>query len=201
MPTRQKYSIPMTKLLRYALILFSLMLTTLVIADHRVPGHMPPFPKEELASPIKLQCGATIHEWRGTTTDRAKAERLCSLALKNFVPYLKTQDLEPKHSAPFAWPIAMMPDGKCYRCMNDTKWRFIHRPYKGYVTGYTSYTQNWMFMLGSPSHKDFDVTMVHELFHAMSDYYGIVDGYPTNRQISDNERMAVEFTLYLGLGR
>jgi hypothetical protein len=191
----------MTKLLRYALILFSLFLTTLVVADHRVVGHMPPFPKERLASPMHLKCGLTIHEWRGTNIDRARAEKICALAIKNFVPFLKTKGLKPDHDEPFEWPAALMPDGACYRCMNDVKYRFYVRPYKGYATGYTSYTQNWMFMVGNSKRGDFDVTLAHELFHAMSDHYGILDHYPTQEQVEENEVLAVQFTQHLGLGR
>jgi hypothetical protein len=193
----------MTKHIRYALFLFLMLLASLAIADQRVVGHMQPFSEERLSHPVQLRCGVTIYEWRGIGINRGHANKLCSLAVDNFVPYLKTKHLKPVHDNPFRWSMALIPDGRCYRCMNDVKWRFINRPIRVYVTGYTSFTQRWLFMLGNTNRRDFDVTMVHELFHAMSYYYGVLDQHPGSEyeQIARDERLAVGFTLWLGLGR
>jgi hypothetical protein len=193
----------MTKYIRYALFTILMLLTSLAIADQRIVGHMQPFQEERLDTPMTLNCGVTIYEWRGSGINRAHAEKLCQLAVDNFIPYLKTKRMEPAHDQPFRWSMALMPDGRCYRCMNDVQWRFAYRPVKQYVTGYTSFNQRWLYMFGNTGHREFDVTMVHELWHAQSYYYGIINQYPgdDDAKVARDERMAVGFTMWLGLGR
>jgi hypothetical protein len=173
----------MTKYIRYALFTILMLLTSLAIADQRIVGHMQPFQEERLDTPMTLNCGVTIYEWRGSG--------------------IKTKRMEPAHDQPFRWSMALMPDGRCYRCMNDVQWRFAYRPVKQYVTGYTSFNQRWLYMFGNTGHREFDVTMVHELWHAQSYYYGIINQYPgdDDAKVARDERMAVGFTMWLGLGR
>jgi hypothetical protein len=185
-------------------LVFALSIALTAAADDaRREGHMTPLPSERLSDPITMSCGVTIYEWRGGNTDRDRVEKLCSLATDYFFPYLKMNGIEPVHQNEFRWSMALLPQGYCYRCMNDTRYRFKGRPVNGFLSGYTSFTRRWIFMVGSNNHPDFNVTMVHELFHSMSEYYGVFANHPGSEQekVNRDEELAEGFTEWLGLGR
>jgi hypothetical protein len=71
------------------------------------------------------------------------------------------------------------------------------------VTGYTSFHFRYTFVMGDTNHENFDVSVVHELWHAMSWYYGIFQRHPGNesQRLIRDEKLAVGFTEWLGLGR
>jgi hypothetical protein len=171
--------------------------------DGRVAGHMRPLPAELLAQPLKLDCGLTVMEWRGAVPNTDRAARLCRLATRNFLPFIASKGLEREHGRAFEWKAALLPDGTCYRCLNDERWRFSRRAARGNLTGYTSFTNRYSFLLADPSHGEFDVTLVHELFHAQSFFYGLFDRHADNDEdrVRIDERLAAEFTESLGLGR
>jgi hypothetical protein len=75
--------------------------------------------------------------------------------------------------------------------MNDLKYRFIDRE-QVRMKGYTSFINKWTFM-DQTDDVEFDVTFVHEIFHAMSAFYGVKNRY--------EEESAKNFTESLGLGK
>ncbi len=172
-------------------------------AGDRVRGHMKPLEVELLAEPIEFDCGLVINEWRGYPRDEAKIQRLCLLATEEFLPFLASKGLQPLHRRPFRWSAALLPGGACYRCLNDEQWRFSRRAAHGILTGYTSFTNRYSFLLGDTRHREFDVTLVHELFHAQSYFFGLFDRHADQdpERVRIDERLAVEFTESLGLGR
>ena len=189
-------------MIRSILLALTIALTT-ATADARISGHMTPLADERLTQPISLSCGVTIYEWRGGKIDQPRVDKLCRMATSYFFPYLETQGIEPQHRNSFSWSMALIPQGKCYRCMNDLQYRFKNRPIRIYLAGYTSFTISWLFMVGGDRHPDFNVTMVHELFHAMSEHYGVFAGHPGSEvdKVIADEKLAVGFTEWLGLGR
>jgi hypothetical protein len=177
--------------------------TGALAAGGRVRGHMKPLASEMLDRPIHLECGVTVNEWRGYPRDEGKIQRLCLLATDEFMPFVAGKGLKPTHNRPFQWSAALLPNGECYRCLNDETWRFARRAAHGNLTGYTSFTNRYSFLLGNTRHREFDVTWVHELFHAQSYYYGLFDRHADDdaERVRIDERLAVEFTESLGLGR
>jgi len=172
-------------------------------AGGRVRGHMKPLSSELLSQPIELECGVLVHEWRGYPRDEAKIQNLCRLATDEFFPFVARKGLVPDHHRTFHWSAALLPNGECYRCLNDEQWRFAKRAARGNLTGYTSFTNRYSFLLGNTRHREFDVTLVHELFHAQSYYYGLFDRHADDdaERVRIDEQLAVEFTESLGLGR
>jgi hypothetical protein len=172
-------------------------------AGGRVRGHMKPLVTELLSRPIELECGVIVNEWRGYPRDEAKIQRLCRLATEEFFPFIDRKGIRPDHRREFRWSAALLPNGECYRCLNDEQWRFAKRAAHGNLTGYTSFTNRYSFLLGNTRHREFDVTLVHELFHAQSYYYGLFDRHADDddERVRLDEQLAVEFTESLGLGR
>ncbi len=170
----------------------------------RVVGHMLPFAREKLSKPIKLGCGVTVVEWRGGARDRAKLEALCLLATKNLDDYLAHVGVaKPRSNQKFKWSMALLPWGDCYRCLNDLRYRFRGRTARYPVTGYTSFHFRHTFVMGDTTHENFDVTVAHELWHAMSGHFGIFNRHPGKewQRLRRDEELAVGFTKWLGLGR
>jgi len=173
--------------------------------DKRVVGHMPPLPEERLAEPIEFKCGFVVHEWRGSPRGErevAHVEELCALALERLDPYLARHGLRRQHDRDFTYDVAFLPDSREYRALNDINFRFYYRRTTYVITGYTSFTNHFLYMTGDQNDLEFDVTLLHEQFHAMSDFYGIwtsLDGDQDERVAAD-EQLAVGFTRYLGYG-
>ena len=172
-------------------------------SQDKLTGHIMPLDSELLSPSIHLACGLTIKEWRGGPRDRARVESLCMLAIKSLDPYLKENHLEKIHNRPFDWSASLLPWGKCYRCINDLDWRFRYRQARFLVTGYTSLSYQYTFTVGNIEHRNFDVSFLHEMWHAMSYYYGIYDNHPGDEaaKLIADEHLAVGFTQWLGFGK
>jgi hypothetical protein len=185
------------------IILVLTLISTSLVAENRRVGHMKPYASETLAQPMRLGCGVTVFEWRGGGIDRAKVESLCLLATSNFDDFLAKVGIRKLHDKRFDWSLSLSPWGNCYRCINDLEWRFRYRAARFWVTGYTSFNFRYTFMMGNTGHPNFNVTVAHELFHAMSYYYGVFEQHRGNRaqKIIADEKLAVGFTKWLGLGR
>jgi hypothetical protein len=149
---------------------------------------MKPF-KHEIKDPIYLKCGVTIWENNSTVTKKHLND-LCNLANKNFKPFV-SKFFKVKHNKSFHWDVSLLKPGSYYRCMNDLNYRFFERS-QVLMKGYTSFNKRWTFIDGTDD-VEFDVTFVHEMFHAMSIFYGTWS--------SRDEELAQKFTEFLGLGR
>lgn len=187
------------------IIIVALSVLSLAGTGHRVTGHITPLPHEELSPPIHLSCGVVIEEWRGASPDaaaRGKVRRLCNEAKAYFPEYVRRYNLRVTQAEldTFQWPFAMLPDNRGYRNLNDTKWRFWDRPYKGRVYAYTSHTDQYTFMMSNARDTEFSDTFVHEAYHAMSYQTGVFFQLPGDydEKIAMDESMAQEFTRELG---
>lgn len=187
----------------FALVLSILLVAGVAFSDQRIVGHMTPLPEEKLENPITLDCGIIVQEVRGNSADYATLNSMCTHAYTNFWKFVDAKDLQTNHRARFIWNVSFLPDDTCYRCLNDEQYRFRYRHVKGRLVGYTDRDQRYAFVLSNNRDREFNVTFVHELFHAMSMYYGIYDNHPGNwsQKTAADERLAVEFTEWLGYGR
>ena len=193
----------MQRIIRNAIITTSMFLAGLALADERrVVGHMPPLPEELLNEPINLNCGGVINEWRGSEPNRALAEKYCTLAVTKFVPYLRSRGIDFEPKGEFHFDMAMLPDTFEYRGINDRDYRFAYRNADYAVTGYTSKTNRYLFNIANTNDPEWRVSFTHEMFHAMSFYWGLWDTHPGGSQdkLEREEDLAVGFTVYLGLG-
>jgi len=163
-----------------------ILLSAISMASIKIPGHMEPYPEDKLSKPIYLndKCSAvSIEEWTDKTKpDIKKISKLCNIAVNNF----------ERHGRQFKWQLSFLPDGYCYRCLNDIEYRFVERNNKKYIDAYTSQTYRYSFLPNDVKNKKFDLYFVHELYHALSMFYGMYD--------KDNEDKARMFTKNLGLG-
>ena len=165
--------------------LFILFLSA-ITPEIKTPGHMEPFPEDKLSKPIYLtdRCSnVSIEEWSNKSKpDIKKLSKLCNVAVNNF----------EKQGKLFRWQLSFLPDGYCYRCLNDIEYRFIERSSRHYIDAYTTQTYRYSFLPNDLKNKKFDLYFIHELYHALSMFYGIYD--------KDNEEKAWAFTRNLGLG-
>ncbi len=185
-------------------ILSIILITGTALADEpRVVGHPKPFPNELLAEPIRLNCGAIIYEWRGSYDhDVTKLNELCDFTLTKFLEFASIKNLKITNKNPFTFAFSLLSEGRYYRDLNDLRYRFAIRATngQGLVWGWTSRNEYWSFILGEPSHIEFNITFVHELFHCMSMHYGIFAQHPFGQRPEYDERLAREFTEWIGMG-
>lgn len=162
-----------------------------------------PLREELLPDPVELRCGAVVQEYRGAAMDVAKLNRLCTHARVNFARFIKAKGLRPTHAGAFRWNLSFLPEGSCYRCLNDEEFRFRDRYYKGTLIGYSDLVYQYVFVFSDSHDADFALTFVHELFHAMSMFYGIYENHPGSWDEKNviEERLAEDFTAWLGYGR
>ena len=156
-----------------------------------VRGHMDPLPEELLEAPVRLECGATIVERHDGVNSISHVNNLCSIVQNNYRSFVQERGFEPTHENPLRWRVSLLKPGNCYRCMDDLEYRFYERAQEP-MRGYTSVGYGMTF-IDQTNDIEFDVTFVHELFHAHSLYYG------TWKQETDEE-LAEEFTEALGFG-
>jgi len=185
-----------------ALFLSIILIASLSMASDRVVGHMTPFPSETLDTPVTLDCGASIEEVRGGKLDYAKLNSLCTHAASNFFRFVDAKGLKTgDRSQAFSWSVSFLPGASCYRCLNDEDYRFHNRFVKGYVTGYTDLNSRFSFVISKS--RELKVTFVHEMFHAMSMFYGVYENHTGNysEKTAKDEALAQEFTEWLGYGR
>ncbi len=199
-------------------------------ATAQVSRAMEPLPEERLSEPIKLsKCpGLKVVEWRpsqnfeATTGPSEKAIKIlnntCFLAINNFSKFLITKNIKINVQKQFYQKISLIPalenrDGAKPRNLNDVQFRFSTRP-KEYmpdgtlysIWGFTAHRSNFIFIRNDVLHKDgsinnrFVTIFAHEIFHAMSWYYGLYQIYEREPAVEDEE-MAVLFTQFIGLGR
>ena len=193
----------------FSVILIALSIGVPAVADSKVVGHMTPLPAERLDNPITLpDCpGLVIQEWRGSTPtpiERIRLNALCKLAMENFEPFLQKHNLNKRHNRSFAWGGSIIPDGKCYRCMNDTKYRFAQRSLKQELYGYTGKWERWLFTVNNTNSNYYRTIFTHELWHALSMHYGVYDNHhPTSnhQRTMIDEEYAKAFTEFLGFAR
>lgn len=174
--------------------------------EMKLPGHMQPWPDEELASPVRLACGVTIVEWTAgsprTPAVIAKLDAICSRAVAAFPEFaLKHHLPRPRMVRPFTWPLSLIPEGACYRCLNDTEYRFSTRAVH-WLWGYTSRNAAATLMLSDTDSPVFERIFTHEIWHAMSMYYGVFEQHAggDDEKIRADEALAEGFTRFLGLG-
>jgi hypothetical protein len=177
------------------------------MADSKVIGYMEPLPKDVLRVPIHLygKCSnVVINELNGnfTADNIYSLSKLCNIATDNFAKFLSQQGIEVDDSPKFEWKISVLKDGNCYRCINDTRYRFRDRFIKDDVWAYTSKTYERTFVLNDLSIYGYDTFFVHEMFHALSIYYSVFDGHADrdDKRAKEDERLARKFTRWLGMG-
>lgn len=192
-----------------AALLSLALLTAPAAARAQADETMTPLPSEELAQPIHLPCGLTLREWHGQSRPsraaEAEMERLCVAAERHFVPFLRSRGLElplPDRGA-FRWSESLIPDGHCHRCLNDVQGRFAARFPHNELWGYTDLRRQWSFMISDVRSPMFRLVFTHELFHAMSMFYGLYESHSGSTWIEKSdvdEKLARAFTRSLGLG-
>ncbi len=187
----------------FSIILAIFLITNVAFADRKIVGHSTPLQNEFLENPVALDCGVTVQEVRGSLPQSYRLlNRMCTLAYSNFFKFVEAKGLRVNHHNSFKWNVSFLPEGTCYRCLNDEQYRFSNRFISGAVIGYTSRNDRYAFITNIYD-NEFDVTFVHEMFHSMSMYYGVYDNHPgswTNKTKAD-EKLASEFTEWLGYGK
>lgn len=185
------------------------LVLTLTVPTHATKptvGPMTPLPSELLAKPIRLSgscSGVVIREWHGGQTKKAikLLDVLCRGAIAAFPGFAQEHGMTPDGTAPFSWSVALLPDGDCHRCMNDVEHRFAPRSGLGFLAGYTSRTEQYVFI----TNEIFDAegkpkpiwveSWIHELWHALSQSSSV---YYANWQDEEiDERYAQEFVRYV----
>lgn len=198
-------------IVRAAAVLLST--TAIGAAEEREPPSarvMTPLPEEQLPKAIWLsgKCsGIAIREWVVTNNGSVRKpaairymDRLCNQAVGAFGAFAAERKLVPAHSEQFNWRISLLPDGDCYRCLNDLKYRFAYRAVQRPVWGYTglyerySFLLNEIYVVGVPD-RMWRRVWVHELFHALSMHYGIFWAHADDNEerARIDERYAREF--------
>ena len=179
----------MKHLKTFVTIIICIFLTNIAVADSKIHGHMKPLDSERLKHPMRLDCGATVYEWRGSTPDKARVNKLCTLAVNNFYSFIKEQGDYNIRNGRFNYAVSIIPIGKEYRSLNDRKYRFDVRVVNYPVTGYTVLEEKTLFNMASTNRSDFNVSFVHELFHALSHHHEVFYQHPDP---SYNKRLRIE---------
>ncbi len=171
-----------------AILLFS----STANADSKIWGHTDPLPEEMLANPIHLECGAEIKEWRGSPVDSQTVNSLCTFTKNRFYSFYEAKGISIKNPAPFRYSLSFIPVTSRYRDLNDSQYRFAGRTTSFKISGYTLNDVRYVFNISNTYDPQFNVSLVHELFHALSFHHGVNGPY--------DEDFAEEFTMkYMGL--
>lgn len=177
-----------------------MLLSPVTIADEKIIGHITPLENETLTPSMKLNCGVEVEEWRGSPLNFQLADKLCSASLEHFPQFIAMEGMTiPRRERPFIFKVSFIPDNKQYRNLNDVAWRFRYRPQQEDVWGYTSYTNEFIFTISDTGIIEFRRTFTHELFHAMSYYFGVLDRHPGNyeQRLIRDEELAIRFAKQL----
>lgn len=185
---------------------------------------MDPQPKDLLQTSPKLsKCpGFQIIEWKASkghqdTTGISEQNLeiindVCDKSLTHFESFIAKTGQKLKHHSPFWINVSILPgnmarDGLYYGNLNDDVYRFKNRV-KNYnsegrlfsINGYTHYKSKIIFVMndvmlsdGTPNSK-FKEVLSHELFHAMSDHFGV----RAQHSDSEEERLAREYSKFVG---
>ncbi len=145
---------------------------------------------------------------------------ICNHVMKNVVKFVKSKNYSLNDDiSNFNTSVCIMPAnlhrfGRSPRNLNDIKYRFSTRS-KSYtpdgrlysIWGYYQRYNNHIYIRndvllndGVTANNDFKTTFAHELFHAISYYYGVYYQHNGNKS-GVEEKLAEDFTEYLGLGR
>lgn len=154
---------------------------------------MTPFFEEILLQPVELKCGAVVMEWQGKHSDQDvdRLNYLCSYAEKKFWEFIKNKGFDIKRNRDFHFQVSLLADGTGYRQLNDLRYRFQNRfGARGKeVWGYVYRDTHYLFVFNDVDAWNFDDIFIHELFHALSIYYGLFDSH-SNKV---DEQLALEF--------
>ena len=181
----------------------SLFVAPMAGADEFIAGHRMPLPSERLSQAAQLKCGLTITEWRGSRPNFERVARLCDLATNRYQAFILRHGAYALKNIPFRFKAAFMPGNNEYRSLNDRRYRFEGRVQSNALTGYTVIEDEYIYATSRVSRWDFDVNVVHELFHAQSIFFGAMDQHPgrnRDERLNRDEELAVKFTRELGLG-
>lgn len=190
-------------------------------ADEKVIGHMHSLENEKLKNSIALtNCdGVRIIEWRTLPSiSSAKQsidiiDRTCVLAVSKFHAFLQKEGIDNVSKEKFTWNIVIIPYDSEYRSLNDNLNRFQTRE-KYYrsdgssllIPGYTQHQLKDIFVVNEILKSDgsandrFITIFAHEMFHALSYHNGIYQHHSGDKGQKD-ERLAIKFTMWLGLGK
>lgn len=169
-----------------ALVLLGLLLALTIPAhaDENTTGPMTPLPAELLSKPIRLSgscSGVVIREFHGDRSKKAikLLDVLCRGAVAAFPGFAQEQNLKPNQVGRLRWDVAVLPDGHCYRCLNDREHRFAARSLLGDLWGYTLRTDRYVFITneifdtGGKPDPIWVESWVHELWHVISQSSGV----------------------------
>jgi hypothetical protein len=186
---------------------------TATYADYKEnKGEMKPLPQELLKKPIRLSgvCSKVqIIEWRGSKISKESTksiDKTCNIAVKGFKPFIKEQRGYQIHGevSKFDTNLCLLPLNSDPRNMNDIDYRFYYRSLKIDLWGYFQRAADNIYIRSDiltegQDNGNFDMTLAHELFHAMSYQYNIFHQHDGDKDAIE-EDMADQFTEYLGLG-
>lgn len=187
------------------IVLAILFITTFAWADEKIVGHVEPLPEELLPTPIDLKnCPIDIYEWRSKNKSEFKAGWLgeyCELTIQKFNEFVALKGLKKAHNEPYeGWKVSIIPDNREYRSLNDLQYRFAARSQYVELWGYTHLRTKYIFLANEATPPFW----AHELFHSLSVHYGIYEAhhpYDISIRIKEDEKLAREFTVWLGLGK
>lgn len=197
----------------FIILIHSLLTITSTSQDYKKhKGQMTPLTQELLKKPVTLEdhCrNVKIIEWRGTNGYSTPNKRhikafnaQCNKALASFFKFMKDRHsdytIKGKLSK-FKTKLCLMPVGSSPRDLNDREYRFSRRMIKVNLWGYYEKATNYIYIRNDVMNVR-KVIWSHELFHSFSHQFGIFKQHTGNRDKAD-ERMAKEFTTYLGLGK
>lgn len=199
------------------------------LAEVHSQGPMTPLESEKLPQSLALTgacANVKVVEWRPTpgflssTSYSANAlqilDQTCQKAVSNFHAFLVQDGWHVESRSEFSQSVSLMPadlnrHGEAYRNLNDASFRFFSRT-KEYedgqvvaIWGYHQratkyiYIRNDVYRDDKKVNNSFKTVFAHELGHALSNYYGIYSSHKGNKDEAD-ERLAKNFTKYLGLG-
>src|SRR5690606_34805130 len=114
-----------------------------------------------------------IMEWRGSDLNYEKVDRLCSFTKENFYSFMNYKGITLKNSKDFEYFLSFLPISSQYRDLNDTDYRFAGRKTRFKISGYTLNDVKYVFNISNTYDHQFSVSLVHELFHALSFHYDV----------------------------
>lgn len=179
------------------IIIFILLLSAPLCAQNATS--IKPLESEKLDNIIILDCGLKVQEINGYISVKS-LNRMCTYAYSNFFKFSKAKGLKINHRQKFNWNASFIPEGSCYRCLNDLKFRFRDRQIKTPVVGYTYDIGSYLFVFSDSNDPIFSQIFVHELFHSFSMFYGVFENHKGSLVDKRNtdEELAEEFTSWLG---
>jgi hypothetical protein len=208
------------RILRFLTVFLITCVASIALAGYSTK--MQPTPDERLDNPIYLSgpCSdVKVVEWRyrpgysESTGPSPKSirilKKLCKLAVREFPDFVENKGFKLEHDRSFRTTLSLIPTNSKPRNLNDLKYRFFERYQQFALLGYHHRSTNYTFVMHNvlksnetPNSK-FKTVYVHELYHALANYYGVFHQYSDNLDTASriDEALAMEFTAHLGLGR